>query len=97
MVWGIEDDTQNVIGTTFNPDTQTKGKQVFAMWLSQMLSPRITFAFRYVAHPKGNLVLLEIPATHTCRNDSFRTHKSLLSAFNHEVFRWSKNEKCNIM
>lgn len=73
VVWGIDDDTQNVIGTTFNPDTQTKGKQVFTMWLSQMLSPRITFAFRYVAHPKGNLVLLEIPATHTTPVEFDRT------------------------
>ena len=65
IVWGIEDETKNIIGTTFNPDAKTKGNQVFIMWLSQMLSPRITFNFRNVNHPKGNLVLLEIPATHT--------------------------------
>lgn len=35
------------------------------MWLSQMLSPRITFNFRKVKHPDGNLVLLEIPAAIT--------------------------------
>ncbi len=65
IIWGIEDETKNIIGTTFNPDAKTKGNQVFIMWLSQMLSPRITFNFRNVNHPKGNLVLLEIPATHT--------------------------------
>lgn len=73
VVWGIEDETQNIIGTTFKPDIQTKGKQVFTMWLSQMLSPRITFAFRYVNHPKANLVLLEIPATHTTPVEFDRT------------------------
>ena len=30
-----------------------------------MLTQRSTFYFRKVNHPKGNLVLLEIPATHT--------------------------------
>ena len=65
VIWGIEDGTQNIVGTTFNPETKTKGNQVFIMWLSQMLMLRITFNFRKVNHSKGNLVLLEIPATHT--------------------------------
>ncbi|MEA3444526.1 MAG: ATP-binding protein [Bacteroidota bacterium] len=65
VVWGVKDGTQNIVGTTFNPDTKTKGNQVFIMWLSQMLTPHITFNFRKVNHPKGNLVLLEIPAAHT--------------------------------
>ena len=65
VVWGIENKTQKIIGTTFNPDIKTKGNQVFIMWLSQMLTPRITFIFRKVNHPQGDLVLLEIPATHT--------------------------------
>jgi len=65
VIWGIEDDTQEILGTTFKPETKTRGNQVFLMWLSQMLTPRITFYFRKVNHPKGNLVLLEIPATHT--------------------------------
>lgn len=65
VVWGVEDVIHNIIGTSFNPDTKTKGNQVFVMWLSQMLTPRIAFTFRTVAHPKGNLILLEIPATHT--------------------------------
>ena len=65
VVWGIENGTKNIIGTTFNPETKTKGNQVFMMWLSQMLMPSITFNFRKVNHPKGNLVLLEIPAAHT--------------------------------
>jgi len=65
VIWGIEDETQKIVGTTFNPDAKTKGNQVFTMWLSQMLTPRITINFRNVKHPKGNLVLLEIPAAHT--------------------------------
>ncbi len=65
VIWGIEDDTKKVVGTTFNPETKKKGNQVFVMWLSQMLNPHIVFSFRRIEHPKGKLVLLEIPATHT--------------------------------
>jgi len=35
------------------------------MWLSLMLSPRIAFNFRKVNHSNGDVILLEIPATHT--------------------------------
>lgn len=73
VLWGIEDGTKKIIGTTFNPDTKTKGNQVFVMWLSQMLAPSITFSFRNIMHPKGNLVLLEIPATYTTPVEFERT------------------------
>lgn len=62
VLWGIEDETKNVVGTSFNPETKTVGNQVFIMWLTQMLQPRLAFKFRKVNHPYGNLVLLEIPA-----------------------------------
>jgi len=65
VIWGIEDGTKEIVGTTFNPETKKKGNQVFVMWLSKMLNPHITINFRNVEHPKANLVLLEIPATHT--------------------------------
>ncbi|NQU32623.1 MAG: putative DNA binding domain-containing protein [Bacteroidetes bacterium] len=62
VIWGIEDITKNIVGTSFNPEIKTVGNQVFIMWLTQMLQPRLTFSFRKINHPKGNLVLLEIPA-----------------------------------
>jgi predicted HTH transcriptional regulator len=65
IIWGIENETLNIVGTTFDPEAKKKGNQVFAMWLSQMLSPRITFSFRKVNHPNGKLILLEIPSSHT--------------------------------
>lgn len=62
VIWGIEDGTKKIVGSTFNPETKKSGNQVFVMWLSQMLQPRLAFTFRKVYHPDGNLVLLEIPA-----------------------------------
>jgi predicted HTH transcriptional regulator len=62
IIWGIEDGTKKILGTTFNPETKKVGNQVFLLWLTNMLQPRLAFDFRTVNHPEGRLVLLEIPA-----------------------------------
>ena len=62
LVWGIEDETHNVIGTTFDPFTKKVGNQEFELWLRNKLSPAPALRFRSVAHPDGRIQLLEIPA-----------------------------------
>lgn len=62
MVWGVEDGSHAVISTDFNPDTKKIGNQGLPIWLAGRLQPGIAFHFRVVDHPKGRLVLLEIPA-----------------------------------
>lgn len=62
LLWGIEDATHSVVGTIFNPETETVGKQLFQLWLAQRLQPSIAFSFRLVDHPDGSVVMLEIPA-----------------------------------
>lgn len=64
VIWGIDDETQEIIGTDFNPDAQTVGNQPFNLWLAQRLKPSISFAFKVIHHPHGRIVLLEVsPAT----------------------------------
>ena len=65
VLWGIEDTTHEVIGTTFDPDAKKVKNQVFQLWLSKMLTPSITLSFRTVPHPAGRVVILEIPAAHS--------------------------------
>lgn len=62
MVWGIADETHAVTGTSFHPDTRKAGNQALPLWLASSLTPSIAFSFRVVEHPKGRVVLLEIPA-----------------------------------
>jgi ATP-dependent DNA helicase RecG len=62
VLWGIDDDTHDVIGTTFNPDTKKVSNQGFQIWLAQKLNPSIAFSFRSVGHPDGRVVICEIPA-----------------------------------
>ncbi|MEA2117646.1 ATP-binding protein [Halovibrio sp. HP20-50] len=62
MLWGIDDASLQVIGSSFNPDTQKANGQELAFWLARELQPSIAFQFRRVEHPGGNVVILEIPA-----------------------------------
>ncbi|MEN8133426.1 MAG: ATP-binding protein [Pseudomonadota bacterium] len=65
LLWGIEDGTQDIVGTSVNPDTQKVGGHEFLLWLAQRLQPIIAFSFRKVNHPDGRVVILEIPAATT--------------------------------
>lgn len=65
VVWGIEDGTGRILGTSFNPDAKKVGGQAFEFRLAQLLQPSPAFAFREILHPSGRLVLLEIPAAMT--------------------------------
>ncbi|HKM54979.1 MAG TPA: RNA-binding domain-containing protein, partial [Isosphaeraceae bacterium] len=63
IVWGIEDGTRAVKGTTFKPHRQKgAGNEDLEPWLARLLSPRIDFKiheFRYNGHP---VVLFEVQA-----------------------------------
>lgn len=62
LVWGIEDETKKVVGTTFHPETQKVGGMVLPMWLAQRLKPSIAFEFKTITYENKRVVLLEIPA-----------------------------------
>jgi len=62
MLWGIDDGSLDVIGTHFTPDSQKANGQELAFWLARQLQPSVPFQFRRVEHPKGWVVILEIPA-----------------------------------
>lgn len=54
MVWGVNNRTHAVEGTTFNPfAAKGAGRQPLIMWLTQLISPRPDFQFHEVAHPQG--------------------------------------------
>ncbi len=65
VLWGVDDATQTVVGTSFDPKTKRVSNQVFEFWLVKKLQPSITCSFRVVDHPCGRVVLLEIPAATT--------------------------------
>lgn len=62
VVWGVDNDSKQIVGTNFYPESKTVGNQVFRLWLAQRLSPSIPVVFYEVEHPNGHVVILEIPA-----------------------------------
>lgn len=45
LIWGIEDGTHNVVGTTFDPYTKKQGNQSLEIWLRTLLSDNAEFEF----------------------------------------------------
>ncbi|OIR24844.1 ATP-binding protein [Bathymodiolus thermophilus thioautotrophic gill symbiont] len=61
VLWGVNDDGV-IVGTDFNPDL-SDNKDILKFKLAQKLKPSLDCDFRVVQHPKGRIVILEIPAT----------------------------------
>ncbi len=63
VVWGIEDVTHNLVGTTFSPQSDKVGNQPLELWFSTMLKPGMSLKFHSTTHPMGErVVVLEVPA-----------------------------------
>jgi len=61
MVWGIEDGTHKVVGTTFKPRMEKKGNEELENWLMRSLHPQIHFKIHEFTHDGHVVVLIEIP------------------------------------
>jgi Predicted transcriptional regulator containing an HTH domain and an uncharacterized domain shared with the mammalian protein Schlafen len=55
MVWGVDDETHEIVGTEYNLHTLKKGNQELENWLRSLLSPNADFEFFSV--PMNNKVV----------------------------------------
>jgi len=60
IIWGVNDATHEILGTTFKPSTTTKGNEALENWLLRLLKPKIDFRFYEVVIDEMNVVLLKI-------------------------------------
>lgn len=65
VIWGIDDGTRQVVGTSFEPNRKKAAQEPLAFWLANRLQPGLLIDFREVAHPQGRVILLTIPAATT--------------------------------
>ena len=67
MVWGVENETHEIIGTEFQPSKARNKQQELESWLLQKTAPKIHFRFyEFEAHNVKSVVVLEIQAaSHT--------------------------------
>jgi len=62
MVFGIDDKTHEILGTTFNSGQKAKGNEDLEPWLARNLQPSIDFKIEEFEHESGRLVVFFIPA-----------------------------------
>ena len=63
LIWGINDATRSIVGTSFRP-TQTKiGNEELESWLLRSISPRVFFRFYELTMEQSLVVILEIERT----------------------------------
>lgn len=66
IVWGVEDGTHHVVGTSFKPRTQKgAGNEDLEPWLNKLLSPRINFRIFEFEADGNPVVLFEVQAANT--------------------------------
>jgi ATP-dependent DNA helicase RecG len=61
MVWGIRDDTHEVVGTHFKPNQAKKGNEALTSWLLRLLTPQVNFRFFQFEYERKRVALLEVP------------------------------------
>jgi ATP-dependent DNA helicase RecG len=62
IVWGVEDGTHTITGTTFRPAKQKKGNEEFENWLTRALKPNVHLRFTEGSVDDHHVVLLEVAA-----------------------------------
>jgi ATP-dependent DNA helicase RecG len=62
MIWGVSNESHDIVGTTFNPAAANVNNQELESWLLQLLSPKINFRFYSLQAEDKPVVLLEIGA-----------------------------------
>lgn len=60
LVWGIEDETHDILGTTFDYRRARKGDEELENWLHHVLSPNASFQFDSIVRDGLPLVILQI-------------------------------------
>ena len=62
IVWGVEDGTRQIVGTSFDPMKTVKGNQGIENWLSTQLQPQVLFRFVVEEVVGKRIVVLEVAA-----------------------------------
>jgi predicted HTH transcriptional regulator len=65
MVWGIDDKTREIKGTTFVPVKAKQGNQTLDLWIGTQLEPQVQFYFHTLEVKGHPVVLLEVAAAYS--------------------------------
>lgn len=60
LVWGVEDVTHKLVGTTVRPRQRKIGNEELENWLAHLLAPRVDFRFHEFEHEGNRIVMLQV-------------------------------------
>ena len=60
LLWGVDDTTHEIVGTTFVPQKEKQGNQGLELWVSTQLDPQVQFYFHSTVIEDKPVVLLEV-------------------------------------
>lgn len=61
LIWGVEDESHDLVGTSFDPGSRKIGNEELENWLLHSLTPKIYFSFHSLEIDGVSVVLLEVP------------------------------------
>jgi predicted HTH transcriptional regulator len=61
LVFGIEDETHNIVGTMYSPSIVKENGQVVQFWLAQRLDPKVDYRIHELTIDGKRIVLFVIP------------------------------------
>ncbi len=65
MIWGVDDKTHEIVGTTFDHTKVKQGNQGLDLWISTQLTPQVQFYFYETYFDDKKVVLLDISAAYS--------------------------------
>jgi len=60
LIWGINNETHDIVGTDFKPSEAKVRNEELESWLLRLLAPRIFFRFYEILFNHKNIVILEL-------------------------------------
>ena len=78
LIWGVDDDTKEIVGTQFKPKEKKKGGEPFITWLERNIDPRLVIKFEEMKLNEKWVVILIIHMT-VSRPVSFQTQRYIRS------------------
>ncbi len=65
LVFGVQDKTHEIVGTTYSPKQEKVGSVEIEFWLNQRINPKINFSIHEFAYEGKRIALFKIPAVTT--------------------------------
>ncbi|MGN0097721.1 MAG: ATP-binding protein [Candidatus Methanomethylophilaceae archaeon] len=60
LIWGVEDETHNIVGTSFDPNREKVGSEELLFWLRKQISNNLSFFFTPVVVDGFTVVVLTV-------------------------------------